>query len=165
MMVLCSRIMLNSNQDLSDASCSVDRRCSLGPLGGLAPSAAWTPTHRIFASSAPAGCPQPPNFPTGIEVYLQAFQNWTGEISIDQLWTCTPCAPLGVVHLMNWARTAGYALRPRGFKHNWSPLVVTPDTTCLNQVVLMDMTSGLSFMSMETDGTPSIRVGAGTSMG
>ena len=156
--------MLNSNQDLSDASCSVDRRCSLGPLGGLAPSAAWTPTHRIFASSAPAGCPQPPNFPTGIEVYLQAFQNWTGEISIDQFWTCTPCAPLGVVHLMNWARTAGYALRPRGFKHNWSPLVVTPDTTCLNQVVLMDMTSGLSFMSMETDGTPSVRVGAGTSM-
>ena len=156
--------MRNLNQNLSDVSRSVDRRCFLGALGGMAASAAWTPAHRIFASSAPAGCPQPPDFPIDIEVYLQAFENWTGEISIDQLWTCTPSGPSDVVHLMNWARTAGYALRPRGFKHNWSPLVVTHETTCSNQVVLMDMTAGLSSMSMETDGIPSVRVGAGTSM-
>ena len=156
--------MQNSNQNLSGASRSVNRRCFLGALGGLAASAAWTPAHRIFASSAPAGCPQPPDFPPDIEVYLQAFENWTGEISIDQLWTCTPSGALDVVDLMNWARTAGFALRPRGFKHNWSPLVVTPDTTCSNQVVLMDMTLGLSSMSMETDGAPAVRVGAGASM-
>ena len=143
---------------------SLGRRCFLGALGGLAASAVWTPTHRLFASSAPVGCPVPPDFPSDIEVYLQSFENWTGEISIDQLWTCAPSDASDVVRLANWAHAAGFRLRPRGFKHNWSPLVVTPETTCSTEVVLMDMTSGFSSMSMETDGPPAVRVGAGTSM-
>lgn len=156
--------MPHSNMNSSDDARSLDRRCFLGALGGLAATAAWSPAHRIYASSAPAGCPQPPGFPAGIEVYLQAFENWTGEISIDQLWTCTPSGASDLVELMNWAHEVGYALRPRGFKHNWSPLVVTPETNCSTQVVLMDMTSQLSSMSMESAGPPAVRVGAGASM-
>ncbi len=148
----------------SQAPSSVDRRLFLGALGGLAASAAWTPVHRVFAASAPGGCQPPPDFPADIEVYLQAFENWTGEISIDQLWTCTPSGPSDIVAVANWANENDYAIRARGFKHNWSPLVVTPETTCSTPVVLLDTTSGLSEMSMEPGATPAVRVGAGTSM-
>ena len=151
-------------QSPSDIPSSVERRVFLGALGGLAASAAWTPVHRVFASSAPSGCPVPPEFPSDIEISLQAFENWTGEISIDQLWTCTPSGSSDVESLANWAYDAGYALRARGFKHNWSPLVVTPETTCSTPVVLMDMTSELSQMSMEPGAIPAVRVGAGASM-
>ena len=153
----------------SPGRCSkvLDRRGFLGAVGAVGvvgAGTAWIPTYRLFASNAPAGCPAPLNFPEGIEVFLQAFENWTREISIDQLWTCRPASAEDVVTLANWARDAGYALRARGFKHNWSPILVTPDSTCETPVVLMDMTSNLTSMSITSTDPPAVTVGAGASM-
>ncbi|MCH2145797.1 MAG: FAD-binding protein [Phycisphaerales bacterium] len=142
----------------------VDRRGFLGTVGALGATAAWTPVHRILAAAAPAGCPAPPDFPEGIELFLQAFENWTGAISIDQLWTCRPESAEDLVTLANWARESGHALRPRGFKHNWSPILVTPDTTCESPVVLVDMVTNMSSMSMASSNPPAVTVGGGTSM-
>ena len=140
------------------------RRRFLGALGALGVGSLWTPAHRLLAAHAPAGCPVPPDFPDGIDVFLQAFTNWTGEIAIDQLWTCQPGTAEDVVVLANWARTQGYRLRARGFMHNWSPLVVTPDTTCSTPVVLMDFTSALTSMEIVSSTPPAVRVGGGASM-
>jgi hypothetical protein len=128
----------------------VDRRAFIGGLGALCASGAWSPSHRLWASESPSGCPVPPGFPPGIDVFLQAFQNWTREITIDQLWTCQPQTPEDVVTLANWARKQGYTLRPRGFMHNWSPIAVTPDTTCADRVVLMDLTTNLRSMAISS---------------
>lgn len=140
------------------------RRRFLGAMAAIGASAAWTPAYRILAASAPAGCPAPPDFPEGIDVFLQAFENWTGGISIDQLWTCQPSSAEQVVTLANWARDAGYALRARGYKHNWSPILVTPETTCETPVVLMDLTSDLTSMEITSTNPPAVTCGGGTSM-
>ena len=158
--------MSNDERSKSSESPSdqVGRRAFLGTVGALGATAAWTPVHRILAAAAPIGCPPPPEFPEGIELFLQAFENWTGVISIDQLWTCRPKSPEDLVAITNWAHSAGYAIRPRGFKHNWSPLVVTPDTTCDSPVVLVDMVTNLSSMSMTSTNPPAVTAGGGTSM-
>jgi len=140
------------------------RRRFLGTMAGIGASAAWTPAHRLLASAAPAGCPAPPDFPAGIEVFLQAFENWTGEISIDQLWTCRPSSAAQVVTLANWAKQTGYALRARGYRHNWSPILVTSESTCETPILLLDMTADLDAMSITSTDPPAVRVGAGASM-
>jgi FAD/FMN-containing dehydrogenase len=142
----------------------VDRRAFIGGLGALCASGAWSPSHRLWASESPSGCPVPPGFPPGIDVFLQAFQNWTREITIDQLWTCQPQTPEDVVTLANWARKQGYTLRPRGFMHNWSPIAVTPDTTCADRVVLMDLTTNLRSMAISSVDPPAVTVQGGASM-
>ncbi|MDG2031286.1 MAG: cholesterol oxidase substrate-binding domain-containing protein [Phycisphaerales bacterium] len=142
----------------------VDRRAFIGGLGALCAAGAWSPSHRLWASEAPNGCPVPPGFPPGIDVFLQAFQNWTREIAIDQLWTCQPQSPDDVVTLANWARKQGYTLRPRGFMHNWSPIAVTPDTTCADRVVLIDLTTNLRSMAISSLDPPAVTVQGGASM-
>ena len=142
----------------------VGRRGFLGALGIAGAGSLWAPAYRLFASESPVGCAVPPNFPEGIDLFLQAFSNWTGEITIDQLWTCRPSTPQEVVVLANWAREEGFALRARGYMHNWSPLAVTPETSCSTPVVLMDLTSDFTSMEMLSQQPPAVRVGGGTSM-
>jgi FAD/FMN-containing dehydrogenase len=151
-------------QTASERSPQVDRRAFMGVLGAACASGIWSPSHRLLASEAPSGCPVPPDFPPDIDVFLQAFQNWTREIAIDQLWTCQPQTPEDVVTLANWAREQGYTLRARGFMHNWSPIAVTPEMTCANRVVLLDLTSNLRSMAMTSVDPPAVTVQGGASM-
>ena len=122
----------------------------------------WTRAYRIPAAVAEGS--GPPNFPSGIEVYRQAFENWAGEIVVDDLWTCSPATGQEVVTLANWAHDSGYRLRPRGAMHGWSPLSVMPGAT--SKTVMVDTTAHLTMMSfaMSDGGLPTVTAQAGVLM-
>ncbi|MEV8441413.1 cholesterol oxidase substrate-binding domain-containing protein [Actinosynnema sp. NPDC051121] len=126
---------------------------------GFLGAAAWLPVGALLPSEG-AGDP-PPAFPPGIEVYRETYRNWAGEIRADDLWTCAPRTPADVVLLANWAHGQGFTLRPRGFRHGWSPLTVTAGTTGADRVVLVDTTRYLKAMSLLPD---AVRTQTGASM-
>ena len=137
----------------------MERRSFLAATGGAA-IAGWT---RI-ASALPNedGMPGlPPGFPSSVPVDRQRFVNWSGEIAVDDLWTCRPDAAGQLVRIVNWAARHGWRIRPRGYAHNWSPLVIDSEKPD-HRVVLIDMTAG--FTGAEMEGTDAVRVKAGTSM-
>ncbi len=83
-------------------------------------AASCSPTAKVDAS----GADLLPDLPPGITPYRAAFKNWSGEIVVDSLWSCSVDTAEDVVLLANWARINGYRLRPRGYAHNWSPLTI-----------------------------------------
>ncbi len=149
---------------MPDADPGITRRRFLASATALGAAALWTPVFRISPASAQATCPPPRGFPGGIELFQQCFSNWTGDIRVDDLWTCEPRTPEDVVRLTNWARRRGYTLRARGFSHNWSPIHVTSDTTACSRVVMVDMTAHLHDMRISSHGPPSVTVQAGAAM-
>jgi FAD/FMN-containing dehydrogenase len=128
-------------------------------LLGLGSLELWRPAGRIEPGAAAVGCAPPPNFPPDVTVYQQTYQNWSGGLTADDLWTCTPTSAQDVVALANWALANGYRLRARGRMHGWSPLTVTGGTTCATPVVLLD-TSYLTAMSIPAPGTVTVQTGA-----
>jgi len=113
----------------------------------------WTPVFRVPAASADSTLPPPPNFPPTIPLYQQAFQNWSGEIVLDDAWTCAPQTDADVVTLANWAYPVGYQVRARGMMHNWSPLVM-PVGSDGNNLVLADTTRFLTAVTVNASGSP-----------
>ena len=146
--------------DARPAGPLLSRRGFLVGAGALAGATAWARIDRVRAGELLCG-PPPPGFPTGIELSKQRFENWSGEIVVDQLWTAQARTAEDVVTLANWGRAHGWAIRARGHMHNWSPLVVTPDQSCAQPVVAVD-TSELSGMAMEPGDL--VRVGTGCTM-
>lgn len=137
----------------------MERRSFLAASGGAA-MAGWT---RI-ASAGPSeeGVPDaPPDFPRDVIIERARFRNWSGEISVDDLWTCRPTTETQLVKIVNWAARNGWRVRARGYAHNWSPLVIDPQNLD-RRVVLVDMTQGFTGAQME--GALAVRVKAGTSM-
>ncbi|QMU76591.1 FAD-binding protein [Streptacidiphilus sp. PB12-B1b] len=131
----------------------LSRRALLGgAAGALALSALqWSPLGRIPAADAASTLAVPPDFPDGIALYQQTFQNWSEEVTVDGVWTCAPNSPEDVVTLADWARAQGWRLRPLGAAYSWSPVVV--DTATPPQVVLVDCTQHLTAVSV-APGTP-----------
>ncbi|MCE6998680.1 FAD-binding protein [Saccharothrix sp. S26] len=113
---------------------------------GFLGAAAWLPVGALLPGQVSAD--PPPAFPSGIELYRQAYRNWAGEIRTDDLWTCAPRTPADVVLLANWAHGQGFTLRPKGFRHGWAPLTVTAGTTDADRVVLVDTTRHLTAMTL-----------------
>ncbi|MDZ7917255.1 MAG: cholesterol oxidase substrate-binding domain-containing protein [Rhodococcus sp. (in: high G+C Gram-positive bacteria)] len=101
-------------------------------------------------------------YPGSIPLRRARFENWDGAIVADQLWTAVPRNATDVVALVNWAHSAGYTIRPQGYRHTWSPLTVAPGTAGNKKVLLVDTTSKLTAMSMADAET--VRVQAGASM-
>jgi len=121
-------------------------------------ASAWLPIFRVLPGSAMAdtggGCDGPPNFPTGIAVFKQAYRNWSGEIQIDAIWTATAATPQDVVTLANWAHANAWRIRARGMAHNWSPITVDPDATCETPMLLVDTTTNLTACSVDMSASP-----------
>src|ERR1700733_3021218 len=113
---------------------------------------AWTPVFRVSPASAQVTSATPPNFPSSISLYQQAYQNWAGMIVIDNVWTCAPTSADDVVTLANWAYANGYRLRAKGMSHGWSPLVLPAGSTGAGYV-LVDTTQYLTSATI-TAGTP-----------
>jgi FAD/FMN-containing dehydrogenase len=120
---------------------------------------AWTPVFRATAASGATTSP-PANFPSSISVYQQAYQNWSGMIVIEDVWTCAPTSPSDVVTLANWAYANGYRLRAKGMSHGWSPLVLPTGNTGAGYV-LVDTTQYLTSVSV---GTGTVTAQAGVTM-
>lgn len=123
--------------------------------------AAWIPFERIPA--AQSALPTPPSFPGGIPLFQQAYKNWSGAISVDAVWTCTPSTPADVVTLANWARANGWRLRAKGSSHNWSPLSLAVNGSDAAKVVLVDTKTKLTAISVDTS-TSRVRVQTGATM-
>jgi FAD/FMN-containing dehydrogenase len=117
---------------------------AMGALAG------WLPAFRVSPASAQATCAPPPDFPSDIPLYQQAYQNWSREIQISSLWTCAPRNPNDVLRIVNWAHNHSYKVRPRGKMHNWSPLTVSSGATCAESVVLLDTTQSLTSVSIDS---------------
>jgi FAD/FMN-containing dehydrogenase len=122
-------------------------------------AAMWLPAFRVLpglamAHSGKGGCPEPPNFPARIPVFKQAYRNWSGEISIDAVWTATASSPEDIVTLANWAHANGWRIRPRGMKHNWSPIGVDPDASCETPMLLVDTTTHLTTVAIDASASP-----------
>ena len=137
------------------AACAAPRRAFIADLAKLAAAGVaggWTPLCQLAAHAQGAG-PSPANFPGGIPLYKQAFQNWSGEIAVSERWTAAPATPAAVVAIVNWARANGYRVRPRGYMHNWSPLTI--DANAAGQpVVLLDMTKSLTGVWVDASARP-----------
>jgi FAD/FMN-containing dehydrogenase len=127
-------------------------------LLGLGVPPLWRPAGRLFSGAA-SSCTPPPGFPANIPVYQQTYQNWSGALRADDVWTCAPSNAQDVVTLANWAAANGYRLRARGRMHGWSPLTITSDTGCASPVLLVD-TSSLASMSIPAAGVVRVQTGA-----
>ncbi|WP_407655506.1 cholesterol oxidase substrate-binding domain-containing protein [Burkholderia alba] len=131
------------------------RRAFLSDMAKLAAAgvvAGWTPIYQI-AAHAQTALPTPPDFPADIALYKQAFQNWSGEIAVSNVWTAAPRSADDVVAIVNWARANGFRIRPRGHMHNWSPLTIAPGGAPA-QVVLLDTTRSLTAVAVDTSSSP-----------
>src|SRR5262245_49257508 len=159
----CSSNRLDEAAD-GEVTISHSRRRFLAQTGAIAANAVWMPVFKLRPGSARTTCPAPPNFPPSIELYQQGYENWANEIRVDDLWTCAPRTPADVVTIANWAFSNGYRMRPRGYMHNWSPLTVTPGTTCQTKVVLVDMTRHLTAMQIVPGPSVTVNVQTGASM-
>lgn len=129
---------------------SMERREFISAAAAAAALTAWLPAFRVSPASAQATCAPPPDFPATIPLYQQAYQNWSREIQISSLWTCTPRNAAEVLQVVEWARHHDYKVRPRGMMHNWSPLTVRQDATCSSSVVLVDTTQYLTACSINS---------------
>ncbi|MCF7696249.1 FAD-binding protein [Mycetohabitans rhizoxinica] len=109
----------------------------------------WSPIFQISANASEMLV----NFPIGIPIYQQAYENWSGEIFVDKVWTAAPKTPSDIVSIVNWARSNDYKIRPRGYMHNWSPLIMNSDSKA-SSVVLLDMTKNLNAVSIDTASKP-----------
>ncbi len=148
------------------------RRTFLAGAGAATTGAlAWTPAFRVTpaqariraGNAATATATPPPNFPSSIPVYQQAYQNWSGAIVVDNAWTCAPTTPADVVTLANWALANGYRLRAKGMSHNWSPILLPNGSTAANYL-LLDTTQHLTNVTVNPGTPATVTVQAGATM-
>jgi FAD/FMN-containing dehydrogenase len=152
----------SSGLEQTDRSGRPSRRAFMA--GAAAAGAlAWVPVFRVSPASAQATSAAPPNFPSSISLYQQAYQNWAGMIVIDNVWTCAPASADDVVTLANWAYANGYRLRPKGMGHNWSPILLPAGSTGAGYV-LLDTTQNLTSVSISAGSPATATVGTGVTM-
>jgi Cholesterol oxidase, substrate-binding/FAD binding domain len=114
------------------------------------------------APAARVAAAAPPDWPTNIPVALVRFTNWSGETDVSRLWQATPATEAQVVDICNWAARHGWAVRPVGNHHNWSPLVAGGDATGANLVLVS--TAGLNSTSFSPGSSPRVTLGAGVTI-
>jgi FAD/FMN-containing dehydrogenase len=132
-------------------------------IAGAAGAMGWAPTFRIPVAGA-ATIPSPPGFPSSISLYQQAYQNWAGDIVIENVWTAAPATSADVVTIANWAHANGWRVRPKGMGHGWSPLIL-PEGNSSADYLLVDTTQHLTNMSINSSGSPAtVTAQAGVTM-
>jgi hypothetical protein len=146
---------------------SFDRRSFLSASAASAVAATLAGVCRpVPAGAVPAGVGEgvaaPPDFPPGIPLFRQRYQNWSKEIVVDAVWTCSPRSADDVVTLANWAHASGHRLRPRGAMHGWTPFTIENGEN-LDRVVLVDTMTALTGVTVDTaSSTVTAGAGAGT---
>src|ERR1017187_4855599 len=147
----------------ADSPVSKPSQRAFRPGGAAAGALAWTPVFRATPASAQATSAAPPNFPSSISIYQQAYQNGAGMIVIDNAWTCAPASAADVVALANWARANGYRLRAKGMSHNWSPILLPSGNTGAGYV-FVDTTQHLTSASVAAGTPATVTAQAGITM-
>ncbi|MEU4582562.1 cholesterol oxidase substrate-binding domain-containing protein [Kitasatospora aureofaciens] len=143
-----------------EAGRALTRRQLLGASAALG-GAAWLLRGTIGPDSAEAATPVPPGLPAGTELYQRVFENWSGEIRTDQLWTCAPRTPEEVPALADWAHANGWRLRASGYRHTWAPLTVANGTPDSARVLIVDTSRYLTAITADSPTTVRAQAGAG----
>ena len=151
---------------------SLSRRRFLGASVALGASSAISPAAMAWTRLAPGttapSLPRLPDFPATITLIQESFKNWSGGIERDSVWTCQPRDHREAVLVANWAASHGYALRTRGYAHNWSPLVISDESihpgSSRAKLLLIDLRQHMSSMQMASGAGSSVIVDAGASM-
>jgi FAD/FMN-containing dehydrogenase len=95
-----------------------------------------------------------PNFPREIDVFQQRYKNWSCEIDVKSVWTCLPKTPFEITAVVNWAYKNNFKIRPKGKMHNWAPFTISNNIDPSTKVVLIDMVSFLTKISIDKSQTP-----------
>jgi FAD/FMN-containing dehydrogenase len=122
-------------------------------IAGVSFATGWAVHGRIPAGSQQSTIGAPPEFPGSIDLYQQTYRNWSGEISVDHVWTTSPRTPHEVVDIVNWAHRHGWRIRPRGMSHGWSPFVIPAGHSGAGYLVV-DTTTHLTALQVEAGGSP-----------
>ncbi len=102
------------------------------------------------------GCDIPSNWPTTIpSLYRERYRNWSQGINVDSLLTFEPSDEQEIANVANWCAANGYKLRAKGIMHGWSPLAITSDTVCTDNIILADTTVNLVELAFDNS-NPSI---------
>lgn len=142
---------------------STTHEAKINRRGFLGASAAVAGGFVFLGYESPANAAAGPTaFPTTIPLYREVYKNWDEAIVSDALWTCAPSSAADVVRVVNWARSQGYRVRARGYRHSWSPLTVAGKTPGSTKVILVDTTKHL--VDMQLVAPQQVRVQAGASM-
>ncbi|MFD0349939.1 cholesterol oxidase substrate-binding domain-containing protein [Kitasatospora aburaviensis] len=141
------------------AGTGLSRRRLLGATAALG-GAVWLLRGTVGPDSARATEPVPPGLPADTELYRRVYQNWSGEVRTDQLWTCAPRTPEEVPRLADWARANGWRLRAQGHRHTWAPLTVADTTPESARVLLLDTTRHLTAITADSPSTVRVQTGA-----
>jgi len=137
------------------------RRGFLAATGVAVGALGWVPAFAVTSADA-ATPPLPAGFPATVEVYRQAYRNWAGEISVDDVWTCAPTTPEAALSVVNWAYANGWQVRACGMRHGWAPLTVPPGAA--GQVVLIDTTRHLTSVTINGGDPASVTAQTGVTM-
>src|SRR3954470_24196524 len=89
----------------------------------------------------------PPGWPVAIAITLQEYKNWSWQIDVPKVWTCSPRSADDVVAACNWATENGSRVRPRRTIHGGSPLTIDPTALPASNVLLVDTTQFLTPMT------------------
>jgi len=108
----------------------------------------------------------PPDWPATIPIVQAPYRNWSWEIEVSQLWTCTPKTAANVVTICNWARDHGWQVRARGIMHGWSPLTVVEGTPPNSNVILVNTRylNAMTLIPRTATSGPQVKAGAGATM-
>ncbi|EHN09705.1 FAD/FMN-containing dehydrogenase [Patulibacter medicamentivorans] len=110
------------------------------------------------------GDPSPPfDLPAGIAVERRRFENWSGEIVHESVWTAAPRDAEEVLRLVRWAARRGWRLRARGHDHTWAPFAVAPGVA-VGRTLLVDTTRHLTGIRVVTGARPRVNAQAGAAM-
>ncbi|CCQ17468.1 putative oxidoreductase [Rhodococcus sp. AW25M09] len=143
----------------------LNRRAFLaGGAGAIAAASVLraAPVGAVPFGSANSTLDSPLNFPPGIPLYQQRYQNWSKEIMLDAIWTCSPSTPEDVVRLANWASENDYRIRPRGAMHGWTPLTIENGEN-IDRTVLVDTMVHLDGVTVDPEGS-TVTAGAGATL-
>lgn len=146
---------INSEQNI-DAS----KRDFIKIIGGLAAASVvstWLPTKKAEAWFFPI-VERLNNFPSGISVFRQVYENWSGESRYENAWTATPKSQDQILKIINWALENGYKVRAKGMSHNWSPLMLD-DQDKITKIILVDMPSYINKISIDANGIVTAEAG------
>ena len=149
---------MDNSENLGEISLS--RRKFLGAAGSTA-AVTILPGCKFVAGSGSNTIPEPPDFPLGIELYQQAFINWSRETKISGVWFCSPTTGQQVADLANWAKQHNYRLRPFGSGHGFAPTLL-PRGHDGQKVLIINTHDYLNHILVnDTDNVKSVTCGAG----
>ncbi len=109
---------------------------------------------------------EPPtsDFPTNIPVKVNEWVDWSEYIRVPGVRFAEVRSPEDVVAVCNWAAQNNWKVRAVGESHNWSPILLSPETQPSPNVMLVDMSQLNGCTMSPKNGIPFATFGAGVTM-